>query len=325
MKEKTPTATRQTKTPMPYFSLSADDQAKTADIFIFGNIASDRGGLSGLLQAPSDQSSYNLANQIARIPEDYDVTVHVNSNGGELKEGLGIYNVLKDRNVTTICEGFAASAGSIIFAAGKRRIMQPASLLFVHQASMEAGGNADDFQKYADDLKILTDAAVAAYKESGVNVTDAELDEMLRSETWIPPEDAVRMGFATEIAGAEDEGGQVGGVPVVHNDMMSSIMDIISGVPAVHTGESGVLVDVGNGKRLDLSDLMNAFVQTSGFYEKTGKMISLAETLLGKLGADPELAAKLKAAAEVILATPPTPTPAPGVTKKGFFNFNKEV
>ena len=214
---------------MPYFSLSADDQEKTADIFIFGNIASDRGGLSGLLQAPSDQSSYNLANQIARIPEDYDVTVHVNSNGGELKEGLGIYNVLKDRNVTTICEGFAASAGSIIFAAGKRRIMQPASLLFVHQASMEAGGNADDFQKYADDLKILTDAAVAAYKESGVNVTDAELDEMLRSETWIPPEDAVRMGFATEIAGAEDEGGQVGGVPVVHNDMMASIVDIVGG------------------------------------------------------------------------------------------------
>lgn len=294
---------------MPYFSLSADDQEKTADIFIFGNIASDRGGLSGLLQAPSDQSSYNLANQIARIPEDYDVTVHVNSNGGELKEGLGIYNVLKDRNVTTICEGFAASAGSIIFAAGKRRIMQPASLLFVHQASMEAGGNADDFQKYADDLKILTDAAVAAYKESGVNVTDADLDEMLRSETWIPPEDAVRMGFATEIAGAEDEGGQVGGVPVVHNDMMASIMDIVGG----------------RRRDFDLSDLMDAFEQTSGFYEKTGKMISLAETLLGKLGADPELAAKLKAAAEVILATPPTPTPAPGVTKKGFFNFNKEV
>lgn len=294
---------------MPYFSLSADDQEKTADIFIFGNIASDRGGLSGLLQAPSDQSSYNLANQIARIPEDYDVTVHVNSNGGELKEGLGIYNVLKDRNVTTICEGFAASAGSIIFAAGKRRIMQPASLLFVHQASMEAGGNADDFQKYADDLKILTDAAVAAYKESGVNVTDAELDEMLRSETWIPPEDAVRMGFATEIAGAEDEGGQVGGVLVVHNDMMASIVDIVGG----------------RRRDFDLSDLMDAFEQTSGFYEKTGKMISLAETLLGKLEADPELAAKLKAAAEVILATPPTPTPAPGVTKKGFFNFNKEV
>ena len=111
--------------PMPYFSLARHPDDQSADIYIFGHIAQNRGGLSGLLQANSDQSSYDLANQIAGIPEDWAITVHINSNGGELKEGLGIYNVLKSRDVTTVCEGFAASAGSVIFCAGKTRIMQP--------------------------------------------------------------------------------------------------------------------------------------------------------------------------------------------------------
>ena len=112
---------------MPYFSLARHPEEQSADIYIFGNIAHNRGGLSGLLQANSDQSSYDLANQIAGIPEDWAITVHINSNGGELKEGLGIYNVLKSRSVTTICEGFAASAGSVIFCAGKTRIIRRAA------------------------------------------------------------------------------------------------------------------------------------------------------------------------------------------------------
>ena len=204
--------------PMPYFSVSKDYENSNADIYIFGDIAQKRGGLAGLLQPSSDQSSYDLANQISNIPEDWSITVHINSNGGELKEGLGIYNVLKARDVTTVCEGFAASAGSVIFCAGKKRIMQPASLLFIHQAHMSAGGNADDFEKAADDLRIVTEAAVAAYKECGITISDEELHEMLRTETWITPEEAISYGFATQISDEEPEDG------VIVNDAMRSIM-----------------------------------------------------------------------------------------------------
>lgn len=205
--------------PVPYFSISRDYDNESADIYIFGDIAQNKGGLAGLLQPSSDQSSYDLANQVANIPEGWDITVHINSNGGELKEGLGIYNVLKARDVTTICEGFAASAGSVIFCAGKKRIMQPASLLFIHQAHMSAGGNADDFEKAADDLRIVTEAAVAAYKECGITVDDDTLHEMLKAETWITPDEAVAYGFATQISeeDAEDDG-------VIVNDAMRSIM-----------------------------------------------------------------------------------------------------
>ena len=292
------------KTPVPYFSLTTDENAKTADFYIFGDIASERGGLSGLFQATSDQSSYNLANQIARVPGDYEITVHINSNGGEMKEGLGIYNVLKDRGVTTVCDGFAASAGSIIFAAGRRRIMKPASLLFIHQASMEARGNADDFAKYAGDLKTITDAAVAAYKESGVNVSDEELVEMLQFETWITPEDAVRMGFATEIAA--DEAGEevVDGVPVIRNDMMRSLVDLVGG----------------RRRDFDLSDFMDSIDTFNDLYSKHGSVIALARGFFEKVEADPELLTKVKAVADIVLATNPTPPARDGI-KKGFFNF----
>ena len=303
--EQKPTAN---KAPVPYFSLVRDPEAQTADVYIFGDIASNRGGLSGLLQASSDQSSYDLANQVAGIPEDWAITVHINSNGGELKEGLGIYNVLKERNVTTICEGFAASAGSVIFAAGRRRVMQPASLLFIHQASMSAGGNSDDFAKYAADLKVITDAAVAAYKESGINITDEELYTMLKRETWITPEDAVKMGFATEIADAEDETDPEDGAPVITNDAMLSIMKAVTAKPLpVYS-----LVDV--------KDLTALLEPIKGHAE----LLDFAGRVLQRLDQDPTALKRIMNAVDIYLASHPGPAARAGNTKKGFFNFYKE-
>lgn len=200
---------------MPYFSMKLDEKQSAADIYIFGDITPYK-------WEDSDVVAYDLATQVKNLPESTAITVHINSNGGDLKEGLGIYNVLKGRNVTTICEGFAASSASVIFCAGQRRVMNAASLLFIHNASMIAAGNADDFEKAADDLRIITNAAKEAYREAGVNVTDAQLDAMMDSETWITPRDAVEMGFATEIAEAEEDA-------AIKNDAMNSIIKAVTG------------------------------------------------------------------------------------------------
>lgn len=199
----------------PYFSMKLDEKQSAADIYIFGDITPYK-------WEDSDVVAYDLATQVKNLPESTAITVHINSNGGDLKEGLGIYNVLKGRNVTTICEGFAASSASVIFCAGQRRVMNAASLLFIHNASMIAAGNADDFEKAADDLRIITNAAKEAYREAGVNVTDAQLDAMMDSETWITPRDAVEMGFATEIAEAEEDA-------AIKNDAMNSIIKAVTG------------------------------------------------------------------------------------------------
>lgn len=307
MSKKKPTAASPTSNaPMPYFSLVRNSEEQTADIYIFGDIAHNRGGLSGLLQANSDQSSYDLANQVAAIPEDYAITVHINSNGGEVKEGLGIYNVLKSRNVTTICEGFAASAASVIFVAGKTRIMQPASLLFIHAAQMEARGNADDFDKAAEDLRIVTAAAVEAYKEAGITVDDDQLAAMLKAETWITPEEAVAYGFATQVAEPEEDA-----EGVIVNDAMRSIMAAVKR-PEYVSIKDILTVDE------DSLDVLKGFTAA---LEEHADFIALATKALQLMNDDPDLVSKLKAVASLVLNHKPEPkAPAPA-GNKGFFGF----
>lgn len=299
-------------TPAVYFALSRnyteDNQIESVDAYIFGDIASNRGGLAGLLQASSDQSSYDLATQLSDLPAEIPVTVHINSNGGEVKEGLAIYNVLKERgNVTTICEGFAASAASIIFCGGSTRIMQPASLLFIHQASMTAEGNSDDFEKAAEDLKIITAAAVNAYKEAGVNVSDEELSAMLKAETWILPEDAVRMGFATKVSDEEEN------EKVPKNDAVRSFMAMVS-APKKAIGSINVSIE-------GIEELKALTESVEEQFENYQDLLTLASKALAGLEANPELYGKVKAFASTFFATNPTPNPAK-VGNKGFFNFN---
>lgn len=303
MGKTTETATVRSKAPMPYFSLTRNEAEHSAEIFIFGDIASNRGGLSGLLQSSSDQSSYDLANQVAHIPEDYAITVHINSNGGEVKEGLAIYNTLKTRNVTTICEGFAASAASVIFCAGQRRVMQPASLLFIHQASMAAEGNADDFRKASEDLDVITSAAVAAYIEAGLKVGEDVLRTMMRAETWITPEDAVGYGFATEIAEDEPDTEPT-------NSAMRSVM-------AAVTRPQHSLGSINIGFEEGVAAELRAFIDSIHSY---ADMFAVFSKVSAAMSEDPELVARLKAFATSFLATNPTPSPAE-VGNKGFFNL----
>ena len=184
---------KQTK-PEMFYAISQNDEKSEADVYIFGDITS-------WPMIENDVSAYRLTNRLAEIPQNVKITVHINCYGGEVAEGLAIYNTLKTRDVTTICDGFAASAASVIFCAGKERIMNAASLLFIHNALVYgASGNAADLEKQAADLRVMTGAIKAAYREAGVTLTDKALDALMCDETWIAPADAVDMGFATGIA-----------------------------------------------------------------------------------------------------------------------------
>ena len=189
---------KQTK-PEMFYAISQNDEKSEADVYIFGDITS-------WPTIENDVSAYRLTNRLAEIPQNVKITVHINSYGGEVAEGLAIYNALKTRDVTTICDGFAASAASIIFCAGKERIMNAASLLFVHNALIfGASGNADDLEKQAADLRVMTGAIKAAYREAGVTLGDKALDALLDAETWITPVDAVNMGFATSVMDIQED------------------------------------------------------------------------------------------------------------------------
>lgn len=174
-----------------YYSLATNDSV--ADIYIFGDITSWE-------WLESDVSSYTLSKEISELKDVSQINVHINSYGGEVAEGLAIYNSLKNHSakVKTICDGFACSAASVVFMAGDERVMNNASLLMVHNAWIYTAGNSAQLRKDADDLDTITQASINAYMEH-ISIDENGLKELLDNETWILPADALEMGFATSI------------------------------------------------------------------------------------------------------------------------------
>jgi len=177
-----------------YYALETN--GKEADIYIFGDITSWE-------WFDSDVSSYTLSKEIQELGDDIEtINVHINSYGGEVAEGLAIYNMLRNHKakIRTYCDGLACSIASVIFMAGDERIMSNSSLLMVHNAWMYTAGNADQLRKDADDLDKINQASINAYMQH-INITEDELKKLLDKETWILPSEALEMGFATAIVG----------------------------------------------------------------------------------------------------------------------------
>jgi ATP-dependent Clp protease protease subunit len=173
-----------------YYSLATEGDE--ASIYIYGDITS-------WPWDETDVSSYNLAREI----EDLDVgviNVFINSYGGEVAEGLAIYNSLRRHKakVKTYCDGFACSVASVVFMSGDERIMSNASLLMIHNAWMFAIGDQNQLRKEADDLETINAASINAYMNH-INITEEELKAMMDAETWLSAVDALEMGFATQI------------------------------------------------------------------------------------------------------------------------------
>lgn len=180
----------------PFYSLKVKDDA--AELYIYGDIASD-----AYKWAESDVSANDIVNKLQGLNAKT-ISVYINSYGGEVAQGLAIYNALKRHKakVTTYVDGFACSIASIIAMAGDTRKMYDNSLLMIHNAWTYAVGNVNELLKQAEDLKVINDATKKAYLEV-VNISDDELTAMLDAETWITAEKALEMGFITEIVEAK--------------------------------------------------------------------------------------------------------------------------
>lgn len=174
-----------------YYSLTV--KPEKAVVTIYGDITS-------YPWDESDVSAYNLSKQLEGVDADV-IEVYINSYGGEVAEGLAIYNALKRHSakVVTYVDGFACSIASVIAMAGEERHMYPTSLMLIHNAWTTAAGNANELRKVADDLEIMTGSVKKAYQEH-CNVEDAELQQLLDNESWITAEDALEKGFITKIA-----------------------------------------------------------------------------------------------------------------------------
>lgn len=195
-----------------YYAL--ESSGSEADLYIFGDITS-------FPWMEKDKDAYGIVKELQELAVDH-VNVHINSYGGEVAEGLAIYNVLKNSSakVTTYCDGFACSAASVIFMAGDERIMNSASLLMIHNAWSRASGNADDFRKQAEDLDKITQASINAYM-SRVKITEDELKEKMDKETWLTAQEALSDGFATQIMEEDDSGVSQSSFAVIREKLLA--------------------------------------------------------------------------------------------------------
>lgn len=177
-----------------YYALYVDEDQKAANINIYGDITS-------YPWTEKDVSAYNLSKEIEGLDVEQ-INVYLNSYGGEVAEGIAIYNSLKRHKaaVKTVCDGMACSIASVIFMAGDERIMNNASLLMIHNAWTYTSGNADQLRKEADDLDKISNLSVKAYMEH-TNISEEELKALLDAETFLSPEEALEYGFATTIIG----------------------------------------------------------------------------------------------------------------------------
>jgi len=174
-----------------------------------GNVAelSIYGDITSFPWAEGSVSARNLSMQLAELKNVSEINVYINSYGGEVAEGLAIYNALKRHpaKVNTYCDGFACSIASVIFMAGDERIMCNPSFLMIHDAWSTASGNAEALRKQADDLEKITTASVEAYM-AHCNLTEEDLRAKMKAESWLTHAEAVEMGFATgEVAMEEPE------------------------------------------------------------------------------------------------------------------------
>lgn len=171
------------------FALDTDDSANESTLYIYDDVYSGSGIPEAIRKCTSAK-----------------INVRINSYGGEVAEGLAIYNALKESKaeVTTYCDSMACSIASVIFMAGSKRVISEYGYLLIHNAWSWAEGNANDMRKTADDLEKFTKASVKAYA-SATGISEDEIQTMLDNETVIDSDEAVEKGFATEKTSDSDE------------------------------------------------------------------------------------------------------------------------
>ncbi|KGD84916.1 peptidase S14 [Pantoea stewartii subsp. indologenes] len=149
-------------------------------------------------------SANRIAGALRAIGGD-DVTVNINSPGGDMFEGLAIYNILREYQgkVTVKVLGLAASAASIIAMAGDEVQIGRGAFLMIHNAWIVAAGNRNDFREYADYLEPF-DKAMADIYAARSGMSSEDVQSLMDKESFIGGSDAVTRGLADSLLSADE-------------------------------------------------------------------------------------------------------------------------
>lgn len=158
----------------------------------------------------SETSAKFFRDQLMDIPDEDTIELHINSNGGSVKEGVAIYNLLKQKACKKkgYVDGVAYSIAFVILQACDTRIMGIGTSALVHNMWITASGNSKELRKMADDLDVLMESNRKIFLERS-NLTEEQLIEMMEEETFITPNQCLEYGLIDEIGEYRSESQEV--------------------------------------------------------------------------------------------------------------------
>lgn len=173
----------------PNFQAKAEGEA--LELMIYDAIGPD---WAGMVSAKAVTKALN-ENKDAE-----DITVRINSPGGDAFDGIAIHNALKSHkaSVKTVAEGMAASAASVIFMAGDEREIHKSAMLMIHDASGFTMGNQSVHENQAEALGKL-DGAIASTYANATGGDPETIRELMDEDYWMSAEDAITDGYATAV------------------------------------------------------------------------------------------------------------------------------
>lgn len=140
---------------------------------------------------------------------DGDITVRINSEGGDAFAAAAIYTMLKDYSntkglVTVKIDGIAASAASVVAMAGDEIQISPVGMIMIHNPWLYTQGDADEMRTAAQFLDDVKETIINAYEQK-THLSREEISRMMDEETWFHAKKAVELGFADKIMFVENQ------------------------------------------------------------------------------------------------------------------------
>lgn len=153
----------------------------------------------------SETSAKHFRDSLDAIPDGEPIELHVNSAGGEVGEGVTIFNLLKQKQergsvITAYVDGMAYSVAMDIVMAAKEIHMGLGTTMFLHNPWMYCAGNAAQLRSYAEQLDALAAASRQLYlSRSAGKIDEQTLQELMEKETMLDPQTCMSYGFCDVI------------------------------------------------------------------------------------------------------------------------------
>lgn len=180
-----------------------NQQANVYRLYIYDDVVDEKFDWTKWTWVESETSAEYFRKQLEEIPANAQIELFINSNGGSVKEGVSIYNQLKrhQANKTAYIDGVAYSVAFLIAMAADKVIMGLGTSAMVHEMWVYVQGNAEYLRKEADTLDKLMETNRQIFLEKcGDKLTEEQLIQMMKEETFLTPEECLEYGFIDEIS-----------------------------------------------------------------------------------------------------------------------------